>query len=550
MLLRSRLGAFVLILTLAACTARPAVLPTATARPIASATRPVPTSTATPLPKPSSTPQSLQNTGMVPIVLPVPHALSGPAPWLMVPCAGPQPNGVPTIANGDGTGCAPVTLPTQIPADRAWYASAAPHGSYAAFRVYIRPKGASPAPNAAYQLQPNGLDDQIWIVKLPENRIIRKITQIDADGWARIQNESENSSGAPDFVPLSLGVILDPGSYQWSPDGRFLAYTGVDASGVDLFVYDSLRDVVRRMTYGHQGAFFWSWSPDRSWILYNDMTRCQLKTRCQFERGPNYFAVSFSTKEYQFVNSVPTSTVDWISKDHFLLKDTPQPGQLSTRLVQVNLADGTVAVLYDQPFLSYTYIPNTYITKSEMYLLNLSANPDSDRAAGIYILFPFQLKDRLKPYNIEKYADYTIQWQRTLERFILSKNASSGDASQKAFIYNSINMLEPVPLDISGAATLHSSPDGRWFTAQLQSGPWALFNAQGQQVQELGPGLPGQMNPVTWFKDSSAFFFTAGGQNCASPDGCMYRYDKDQDWKKVLVGELKGAPDNLQVIEP
>ena len=572
MILRSRLALFVLLITLTACTApRQAVLPANQVQPEPPAAQPGATTapalpaTRTPRSSPAALPESPAEPTQLPapagIVYPVPEPLTGPAPWLMFPCAAAETGGVPTIANSDGSGCVPFPLPVGVP-DRAWISAASARSSYVAFRVTINPQAidaqaASAPKNARYGLQPNGLDDQLWIVKLPENRILRKITQIDGGGWQRIQKMGQSPSGEgsaePNLVPLA--VILDPASYRWSPNGRFLAYTGVDKDGVDLFVYDSLNDTIRRMSSGRTGAFFWSWSPDGKWIVYHDMAGCRMEQgRCQLERGPHYFAIAFPKPEYQFEDNFAAGDIDWIAKNRYLLQDIPAQGQLSHRLVQVDLANGSVTNLYEEPFYSYTYVPKTYVSLKEMYLLNLPAEPANDRVTGIYTLYPPRQVDWLRPFHTGIYAGYTMQWERTLEKFVLSKDIAKdltgSPVVQKEVVLAPIVLLEPVPLGVLGTSRLVLSPDGAWFTTRLASGNWALYTKQGQQVQDLGAALPGQENPVYWQKDSSAFTFFGSRPDCASSFGCVYRFARDQAWKAVMTGALKAKADILQVIEP
>jgi hypothetical protein len=561
MILRLRLASIALLITLVACSTRTVVSPAETTQPTPLPTATltaVPTATAEPAKEPTAAPTQIEPAAIASAdevfpVLPAPRLLTNLAPWLLFPCAAVQENHAPTIANADGSGCAPVTLPSANPADRVWISAAAPHGSYLALRDAIQPHDSSAAPDAAYRLQPNGLDDQIWIVKLPENRIIRTITQIDSDGWARIQQMWQNQTGqdseGKNDIPLPLAVILDQAAYHWSPDGRFLVYTGVDQVGVDLFVYDTITDTIRRMTRGRQGAFYWEWSPDGKWIVYHEMVGCRLeKNLCQFDQGPNYYAISFRAPDIQFANSFPVERIDWIAKDRYILQDSPAPGQLSSQLLEINLTYGTVTKLFERPFYSYTYVPDTYTSRAEMYLLNLPEEPAADRLTGVYLLTP--RSGDLKPFHTNKFADYTLQWERTLERFILSKDVTSGLPALKEVLLAPVQMVDAVPLGILGSSNFYLSPDGFWFTTRLKTGSWGLFTVRGKLVQELGYGLAGQAVPVTWLKKSGGFYFYASRQTCNSTNGCILRFSKERNWEPTLVGEIKAPADILQVIEP
>lgn len=560
MILRSRIVVFLLVIALSACTSRPATLAAETARPEPLLEHPAaPTNTAAPILSletetlPPTIPTPTETNAVDSLAQLLPKSLTGPAPWLVFPCSKQEGTKVLTVANYDGTGCVPFPVPPELPADRAWMVTGSEKGSYLAFRVKTQPVNESTASTTTrdrYRLEQNGLDDQLWIVKLPENRIIRKITQIDRDGWQRIRKMWENPTSAG-AVPHPLAIILDSTSYRWSPNGRNLAYTAVDKEGIDLFVYDVLTDTSRRMSRGRQGAFFWSWSPDSKWIVYHDMARCQMeRTGCRLERGLHYFAVTLPRPEYQFEDNFLAGDIDWIAKNRYILHDIPGDDRLSHRLVEVNLHTGSVTNLYEGPFYSYTYVPKTYVTRQERYLLGLPAEPASDRVAGIYDLYLPPARDRLKPFHTGDYARYTIQWERTIERFILTQDATPGPPVQKYALLISILFQDPIPLGVLGTSNLSLSPDGNWFTTKLGSGSWVLFSKQGNRIRELGQALPGQEKPVYWRKDSSGFTYFASGETCRSESGCIYRFDKEQSWEPVLIDSFQGKSDIVQVIEP
>jgi len=62
-----------------------------------------------------------------------------------------------------------------------------------------------------------------------------------------------------------LGEILNP---SWSPDGRYVVFTGIKDSWSDLFVYDLLNEERRRLTNDQFGDLHPAWSPDGSRIVF------------------------------------------------------------------------------------------------------------------------------------------------------------------------------------------------------------------------------------------------------------------------------------------
>jgi len=63
----------------------------------------------------------------------------------------------------------------------------------------------------------------------------------------------------------NLGEILNP---SWSPDGRYIVFSGNEGGLTDLFIYDLQTDSLRRMTNDSYAEIQPSWSPDGSRIAF------------------------------------------------------------------------------------------------------------------------------------------------------------------------------------------------------------------------------------------------------------------------------------------
>jgi Tol biopolymer transport system component len=69
------------------------------------------------------------------------------------------------------------------------------------------------------------------------------------------------ASGGRDLSRRFPGVdeIFDP---TWSPDGRYIAFSGLAGGQSDLFVYDTALDSLRRLTSDRFADVLPAWSPD------------------------------------------------------------------------------------------------------------------------------------------------------------------------------------------------------------------------------------------------------------------------------------------------
>jgi hypothetical protein len=211
----------VLMIALAACTAAtptalaptmPGTTPTASAFP-----------TATSVQLESPTPTLAMNT---PSSMSMPEIPSTPEPlvnsghWLVFS----KENGWQgasrdfLIMNTDGTSSQPLGLPV-LPDDRQWLFLSEPHGAFIAFRTM-------PTVGAPFDIRADGIDDTVWIIKLPENQVIRKIPLLSDAAWKLIHAAQEKDPTTFNYgyeIPTQLGLVVNPKSFLWSPQGRYLA---------------------------------------------------------------------------------------------------------------------------------------------------------------------------------------------------------------------------------------------------------------------------------------------------------------------------------------
>src|SRR5262249_25891951 len=69
-------------------------------------------------------------------------------------------------------------------------------------------------------------------------------------------------------------LLMTPGKYsrpRLSPDGRRLTVRATGASGMDIWVYDSERGTMMRLTHGGASPDSPVWSPDGRFIVFEDV---------------------------------------------------------------------------------------------------------------------------------------------------------------------------------------------------------------------------------------------------------------------------------------
>lgn len=106
--------------------------------------------------------------------------------------------------------------------------------------------------------KPGGLT--LVIQHLPDGQR-RAVIQLSADSGSSSSEESSNTD--------ARRAILSMEGLAWSPDGRWLAFTGMqDNLSADLYVYSLDNDQVTRLTESSQHEINPVWSPDSTRIVY------------------------------------------------------------------------------------------------------------------------------------------------------------------------------------------------------------------------------------------------------------------------------------------
>jgi hypothetical protein len=69
---------------------------------------------------------------------------------------------------------------------------------------------------------------------------------------------------------IELGDILSFSNPEWSPDGRYIAFSGLVEGIGDLYLYDTRNENIIQLTDGFSSKIHPSWSPDGNFIVYVD----------------------------------------------------------------------------------------------------------------------------------------------------------------------------------------------------------------------------------------------------------------------------------------
>lgn len=456
-------------------------------------------------------------------------------PWLIFACSDSASGALPTFTDGDGNNCTRFALPVLPNADQSWDIFPAPRGGYIAFRVYNQDDTYNPALN--------GIDNYLWILKLPENQIVRKIPLVDEASWE--QAHTNRAYGSKPNVAPPMAVMYSSWTYLWSPDGRYLAFSASanSANGLDLLLYDTLSDEIIHLTGGRYAPAAYTWSPDGNWIVYSEIEECYYDGMCRLDSDGNLYAISLQGIERLITqeDGSPTWDIAWTS-GHSMLFANAIGMNPAFHLYSIDLETNEFRSLYDGDFWRFLYFP-----PGDTIVIYPAFDPSGDSGARKLSTE----SGTLSPYTLGGYEQgWRLFWNDKLQRITADRTDPVSDQYQ-------VVALKPdgqLVFMIQNACYIIPSPNGMWFTVDLGPKEEVLYDSGGQAVTQLYDGNFAWLygGKITlWRSDSSAFY--AGIEECQTGFVCVVRYDQNNSWKQVSVGKYKSEQDNrldLYLVEP
>jgi hypothetical protein len=528
-------------LALSGCAPAPTHTPTST-RIIPSAAAPTLTTTTTISPTPSSIPPTPTPAASA---TPIPAPLSQTGPWLMVSWesqySGPKAYIDPImLLNTDGSAWERLALPPSTADDgpRWWMGPIQPKGGILALQSYSNEY----YPFCVKNQTPVGPDSALlYFLKLPENKIIRTFQLLgqqaqDQIGRENCELEANNPDGGE--VPPVYAVTYAYGAPEWSPDGRYLAFSAApDTAGADVYLYDRQTDSIRRLTDRQNNPLVLGWSPDGQWIVYRDVIRMGWFHSTVFE-STGLYGVSLAGTE-RFLYRSPDRTIiptapGWISNDQFIIQADScvlikgeNEACSPMKLILINISTGTHEVIFSSEKLSFGFATDP---SAQILLMN---SPSAGLRAGIY---QFDLRERLISLVLE--GEYGgLGFDRTRKEFYMSR----ADENNRRLITR-IQYLPGDRVEIEKDLEPNFlSPNNQWSLEQREDG-WYILDRQGHPIQKTVGGY------CDWSPDSSslACFDMASDP----PYTKLFIYQKETGWIPQMIRQLDYTIPLAQWINP
>ena len=273
--------------------------------------------------------------------------------------------------------------------------------------------------------------------------------------------------------------------YQWSPDGRYLAYVAAtgfpDASGV--YLYDTTDGGTNLLTNGYNEVGKLFWSPDGKYIVFETLSPEEEEMwTIQLDGGSE--RQLYSAPRYANGQKV----LEWLSDEEFLSTDGfYEIDDCCNNLRLVNAQSGKVQIIYPSGFHFAVADP-----KSKTVVLYID---------GLYLLHPGDehptpLNSGARPY-----------WNSTVSKFVTSERCEDDERykdDERYVLAFSISGVWSCIRDPQWVEE-YPSPDGNYKIVRVDDGTWVL-DRDGARLAQISPQRQGE---IVWRPDSMGFFSQA-----------------------------------------
>jgi dipeptidyl aminopeptidase/acylaminoacyl peptidase len=318
-----------------------------------------------------------------------------------------------------------------------------------------------------------------------------------ADSLAR--NDPEYPDPKEWLVSLNMSLESTIGNLAWSPDGRFLAFSGqMEGPSTDLYLYELETQIIHKITEEPQFIYGFLWSPDSLWIA---ISVGYPGIMFDFNRLHIVRSRDRQVRWLRQISSIAlTHTSEWLSKD-FLFTLGGWDGGDPWHLELLDIQKDQVVEFWPETVLAYAAdIENRTIALCGVpYWLPKQEEGEaesSERLAGLYFVSMDNVQDHRKISEDFFWSLYFIggsQWQYI------------GWDEKNVVGISRDGRITPFYKSKSTYTQVLISPDRRWVAIYGEGEGVNLFSNTG----ELMLSLKTQSQRIVWRLDSSGLFISS-----------------------------------------
>ena len=289
---------------------------------------------------------------------------------------------------------------------------------------------------------------------------------------------------------------------QWSPNGRYLAFTAVlDADSSDLFVYDAQDGSLRRLTNGPDWVGPIEWSPDGTQIIMQELLNDAEFFFDPVSKPPtSVWSVSVNSNEIKLLYttegaSAQQTILQWLDDQRFVAYEGFLVNADVARILRlVDLKAGTSRILFDSVFGSISFDPihgtialytfDTEKYRQGTYLVSIQNSTIRRLEGSESLSFP--------------------EWDEKTGLFVASETCQNDPNGFQAFNYqgNSRCVTELTPTPAPLEPVRYPAPNGK-SSVSVKDGLW--LEAEGQAAVQVSEE---KVSELIWCPDSNCLFFS------------------------------------------
>ncbi len=306
------------------------------------------------------------------------------------------------------------------------------------------------------------------------------------------QFESEFEQHTPESIAQGLFYAFKAGmgTFQWSPNGRYLAFAGqMEGLSSDLYVFDVANRSVRRLTSGPEQIQSIKWSPDGQQIAHASTN--------VFGSGSAY-TNHIASLDGSRVISFPDHWIrwgGWLNNNQYLAYNK-STGAGNNHLILCDTIEGNARAIWPRQFSSVSYLDSR-----NLLLVNLPYPEFTELEAGIYLVDPLT-----EEYSRIADGEYWSVQALDREDYLLVLE----QMDEGIYLLSADYKIEKISEKIGWTS---ASPDNELIAI------YDYKNDVGLDIywiddQTTRPIIKGEVRDFDWLPDSSGFFLEIGESFC------------------------------------
>jgi WD40 repeat protein len=251
-----------------------------------------------------------------------------------------------------------------------------------------------------------------------------------------------------------LDTAFAIGELAWSPDGKYLAFTGaIDGLTSDVYVYSLATGKTKRLTDSITQAVKLRWTPDSRYIVHAAATSLNIGRSGGGYDLDAFWAVTPDGSETRKLASLSSDEhiLGWLDSSRFVVGyyQTSLSPYFSLGVVDVNTGKAT-------PWFDDSFFGGSYDPVKKVFLLGINKESVGTQKYddGLYLLRFGQMPEKISDIKTQMFSG--VIWYPEINRFLVV------DTDDNVYSVTVDGRIEKIPF-LNSIVDLAISPDGKYW---------------------------------------------------------------------------------------